>query len=228
VERKHRHLDRETDEESPEHPLLHPGRKMQLHQLRDFEGVIAELVEMLEIERQDAEQHQYRAGQGIQEKFDRRVELARAAPHADDEVHRHQHQFPEDVEQEEVERDEDADHARLEQQEHRVVFLHAFLNGVPRAEHGEEAHQRGEQQQQQADAVDADVVAGAKRGDPIGAFHELETGQVAPEMRGQGKGDEEAGERHHVSPHTDQVFVMRRQKQQDRQAHDGRPQNQAQ
>ena len=145
-----------------------------LHQIGDFKGVRAELAEVLEVERQDAQQHQHRSGQRIEEELDGRVQLSRAAPDADDEVHRHQHQFPEDVEQEEIERNEHADHARLQQQEHGVVFLDAVLDRRPGTEHGHEAHQRGEHHQQQADAVDAEVVMGAERGDPVGALLELE------------------------------------------------------
>ena len=89
-------------------------RQVELHQLGDFKGVGAELVEVLEVEGQDAEQHQHAAGQGVEEELDGGVELSRAAPDADDEVHRHQHEFPEDVEQEEIERHEYADHARLQ------------------------------------------------------------------------------------------------------------------
>ena len=94
VEGEHRHFDGEADEERPEHPLLHVQRQVELHQLGDFEGVDAELVVVLEVQRQDAEQHQDRAGQRVEEELDGGVQLARAAPHADDEVHRHQHQLP--------------------------------------------------------------------------------------------------------------------------------------
>ena len=57
------------------------------------------------------------AEQRVQEKLDRRIFAARAAPDADEEIHRQQHHFPEDVEQEEVERQKRADHARFQEQE---------------------------------------------------------------------------------------------------------------
>ena len=44
VEREHRDLDGESDEEGPEDPLLRRQRQVELHQLGDFEGVEAELV----------------------------------------------------------------------------------------------------------------------------------------------------------------------------------------
>src|ERR1022692_4946535 len=44
--------------------------------------------------------------------------------------------------QEKVEREEDADHAGLQDQEHGVAFLYAILEGVPVIDNGDEAHQR--------------------------------------------------------------------------------------
>jgi hypothetical protein len=63
VEREHGHFDGEAQEEGPEDPLLHAERQVELHQIGDFKRVGAELVEVLEVERQDAQQHQHRTGQ---------------------------------------------------------------------------------------------------------------------------------------------------------------------
>jgi len=54
VEWEHRHLDGEADEEGPEDPLLQAQGQRELHQFRDFEGVAAELLGVLEVERQNA------------------------------------------------------------------------------------------------------------------------------------------------------------------------------
>ena len=59
-----------------------------------------------EVEVEQRDQHQHRAEQRVEEELDRRVLVPRAAPDADQEVHRQEHDFPEDVEEEEVERDE--------------------------------------------------------------------------------------------------------------------------
>src|SRR5215467_2943929 len=130
MEWKHGHFDGEPDKERPKYPLLNSQRQIQLHQIGDLERVSSELLMIVEVQRQNAEQHEHRAGQCIEEELDGRVKLSGSAPDADDEVHQHQH--PEYVEQEEVERDKDADHSRLEQQEHGVVFFYAILNAVPR------------------------------------------------------------------------------------------------
>jgi hypothetical protein len=62
----------------------------------------------VEKEHQDRHQQQDAARQGIEEELDRRVHPVRAAPHADDEVHGDEHGFPEHIEQDEIERREDA------------------------------------------------------------------------------------------------------------------------
>ena len=46
-----------------------------------------------------------------------------ASPYANQEVHRNQRHFPENVEQHEIERHEDAEHPGLKQKEQNVIFL---------------------------------------------------------------------------------------------------------
>ncbi len=87
VEGEHRDLDGEADEEGPEDPLLGGQRQIDFHQLADLKRVEAELVEVGEIEGQDAEQHEHAARQGVQEELDGGVEFSGTAPDADDEVH---------------------------------------------------------------------------------------------------------------------------------------------
>jgi hypothetical protein len=107
---------------------------------------------------------------------------------------KYQHQLPENVEQEEVEREENAQHAGLQQHEHRVVFLHALLNRRPGAEHRDEAHQRGQHHQQHADAVHTNVVAHAERGNPTDLFFELISRRALLEPRHQRQRDQEGRE----------------------------------
>ncbi len=218
MEREHRHLDGEADEECPENPLLQAQRQIELHQFGDFERVGSELAVVAVVQRQDAEQHQYRTGQCVQEKLNRRVEFPRPAPHADDEVHRHQHQFPENVEQEEIERDEYADHSRLQQQEHGVVFLHPLVDGFPRRKNRQESDHRGEHHQQQADAVDADQIFHAERGDPVVALHHLKARSALVEARGERERNHERGEAGKIGPNFDERLIGRRDQQQHGQA----------
>ena len=73
--------------------------------------------------REDRDQHQQRADERVQDELDRRVDAVRAAPDPDDQVHRDEDDLPEDVEQEQVEGEEHADHADLEHQEGDHVLL---------------------------------------------------------------------------------------------------------
>ena len=103
---------------------------------------VVELAQIaVEVQHQDGDQHQHAAEQRVEEELDRRVFAPRAAPDADQEVHRQQHHFPEDVEQEEVERQEDAEHARFEQQEQNAVGLHVLVDR-PAGAHRQHADER--------------------------------------------------------------------------------------
>ena len=139
VEGKHRDLDGKGKEEGEE-KHCGDGRSVSrigidfrrgLIQSREAEGIDSGQNVVVEIQEQNAQQHQYRAGQGVEEELDGRVKFARAAPDADQQVHRNQHSFPEDEEEEEIERHEDAEHAGLQDQEPDVVFLDAVLDGGP-------------------------------------------------------------------------------------------------
>jgi hypothetical protein len=97
-----------------EHPPLQGGVEAELVELRDVEGVDAGLRVIGEVEREDAEQHDHAADQGVEEELDRRVEPVGAAPDPDQEVHRDEHHLPEQEEEHEVERHERAEHAALQ------------------------------------------------------------------------------------------------------------------
>ena len=71
------------------------------------------------VEPDDRHQHQDRAEHGVQNEFQRGVDAPLVAPDADQEIHRDQHHFPEQEEEEQVERDEDADHAGFQHQQAR-------------------------------------------------------------------------------------------------------------
>ena len=75
-----------------------------------------------------ADEHQQRADERVEDELDRRVDPVRAAPDPDDQVHRDEDDLPEDVEEEQVEGDEDADHPDLEDQERDHVLLDPVLD----------------------------------------------------------------------------------------------------
>ena len=71
------------------------------HRMSGNELLVRQPLEVAgEIEHQDRDQHQHRAEQGVEEEFDRCVLFSRSSPDADEKIHRQEHHFPEDVEQE--------------------------------------------------------------------------------------------------------------------------------
>ena len=83
-----------------------------------------EVAHVGEVEGQQRDQDEHAAEQRVEEELDGGILAARPAPDADEEVHRQQHHFPEDVEQEEVQRQERAEHARFQEQEEHAVAAH--------------------------------------------------------------------------------------------------------
>ena len=102
-----------------------PAVRDHVHKGRVAEGLRA----IVEVD--DGRQHQHRAGHGEQEKLHRRVDAALMAPDADEEVHGHQRDFPEHVEQKQVLRQEHAHQPEFEQQQKREELFHTALDGAP-------------------------------------------------------------------------------------------------
>ena len=170
----------------------------------------------------DADEHEGRAEHREQEELAGRVEAVVVAPAADEEVHRHEHDLEEDEEHEQVEAEERTEHAGLEHEHPPVVLLEVaperrcFPGGVRRfgagiavvrvgADDGEREQHAGEHDEQQRDAVDAEVPRDAPLRDPLVDGHELEAGvagvEVAEQPDRQRAGDHggaEADEAHEV------------------------------
>ena len=187
-------------------------------ELGDVERVDARERVVVEVERQDAEQHHDAADQRVEEELDRRVEPVGAAPDADEEVHRHQHHFPEQEEQQEVQRHERAEHPGLQHEQEDVVLLHPLGDRRPRRQHGNRPHHRRQQDEQHAEAVDAEEVLGTHRRDPRRALDELEVGvrRVVPEPERHGNHEADAGD--DVGDPADRALVPLVHQQQDQRA----------
>jgi hypothetical protein len=181
VEGKERHLDRECQEEGAEQKQLSgrserndTGLQLRLHIL---EIECAGQVE----EPEDRYEHQNRSEHCVQNEFHGRVNAPFVAPHADDEIHRDEHHFPENEEEEQVERNEDADHARLEHEQGEEESFDMFLDRLPGAKDCQRRQKRRQQNQEQADTVHAHVVVN-RLSDPVVNLLELVTcfGGVEP------------------------------------------------
>src|SRR5689334_14649023 len=105
MEREHRHLDRESEEECEEQPdsVLEFNSGRRLIERGDAERVGISDGMVMVIEKDDAQEHQHGTEQRVQKELDSGVQLPRTTPDTDQQIHRHQHRFPEYEEQEEVE-----------------------------------------------------------------------------------------------------------------------------
>jgi hypothetical protein len=184
VERHQRGLDGEGGEEAEEQPAL---RAVALGQVA--QGLVVEAAAAVGLGRHvpqgdDGHQHEQPAEQGVEEELDRGVDTLLPAPGADQEVGGDQHGLPEDVEQEQVEGDEHAEHGGLERQQGGDVAAGA-VGHAPGADDGQRREQGGEQQQGQADAVDPDLVAHPQGAHPVGLLAELEARLATVEQQRQ-------------------------------------------
>src|SRR5437867_6747593 len=144
----------------------------QLLKSEDVEGVQAGRVVLVEIYGQDPDQHQHRAGERVKKKLDGGVKFSGTAPDSDQEIHRNQHDLPKHVENEEVERHENAEHSRLQQEHECVVFFDSLLDRIPGGENRDEPQKRGQKDHQNADSVDAKLVFGSDQRNPVRLEHE--------------------------------------------------------
>ena len=176
VEREHRHLDGEGEGEGQEQQVLGAPRAAARSCARTGRSkvYVAGGGAVLEVEGQDGDQHEERAGHRVEDELDRRVDAAGPAPDPDDEVHRDQHRLPEDVEEEEVERDEDAQHARLEQQHGDHELLQPRLDGVPGRQRASGMRKVVSSTSRRLMPSMPDVIADAQRRHPRPLLHELE------------------------------------------------------
>jgi hypothetical protein len=207
VERDGRQLHQEADHQQAEQhlghrarPAAHGGGQLGLG------GGAGQLDQVerpaVEVDADQRDQQGDGADQRVEEELDGRVLTARAAPDADQEVHRQQADLEEGVELEQVQRHEHADQQRLQQQHQRQVPpTHARVG--PPGQHGQRGDEGGQQQHRQRQPVDADAVVDVERGDPEVILHQLHGAavrvggaDVGVEADQQRQGQDQRRERH--------------------------------
>ncbi len=145
----------------------------------------------LVIQVDQADQHEDRAEERVDEELQRRVDAARPAPDADEDEHRDQHGLEEDVEQQRVRRAEHADQQPLQHQHGGQVLMRlVVLDHVPGADDDQHPDEAGQQDQRHRDAVHAQRVVDVERGDPrmrLDQLHQRAIGVV-------GRQQEQAGD----------------------------------
>ena len=163
VEREERRFDGEGDREAEEQPVI----RARPH-LDEVERAL------LDAEDDDRRQHQQRAGDRVDDEFDRRPEPAGAAPDADQDVERDQHRLEERVEEQQVLRAEDADDRAGEEEQQPEVGARPLPARPPRVAAGDGAADDGQPDEPGAERVLADVVAHAERREPRVLLVELQ------------------------------------------------------
>ena len=165
MHRPHRHLDREAGKEGEPQPGLRLRGEIVVQQRRDVGR--ARFVH----HPHHRDQHQHRAKQRVEEELIRRVDTVIAAPYADDQIHRDQAGFEEDIEQEHVLCGKHADHQHFHEQEGAHVFADPLADRIPAREDADRHQEHAEHDQHQCDPVDPQRIAEAREN--LRAFGEL-------------------------------------------------------
>ena len=208
VKWEHGHLDRERHRKCEEAPELQRPRNLQRVQLQQVEARQPGRHAVVIAERQDGDEHEHAAGHRVEHEFDGGVYAIVVSPDPNQEIHRDEHRVPEHVEQEKVERDEHADHRRLEREHEHRECLHTAVDRLPRGQQRERGQESRQHDQEQADAVDADEVVDAERRDPGVALHELKIRRRGVEPRPQQQRARKHGERHHERHALNERFAL--------------------
>src|SRR5262249_46313142 len=228
VQRKERHLDGKGDEERKEKQKFLEGSErntaglqgtLNVHQIK----AAGEIVQP-----HDADKHQDGSCHGIENEFDGGVDFAAVAPDANKEGHRDKHHFPEEEEEEEIEREEDANDADFEHQQHDEEFLDALVNVVPGRDDRDGSEERRQDDEEHAEAVHAEVIPNRRGSDPMEILLELIAGdrELHVPRQQQEKREAEFKERNAKGESFDE-FVIVAAKNEDRERADNRNEDKA-
>src|SRR2546428_6420636 len=127
---------------------------------------------MIVANRDNACQHEQATNGCIQHKLEGCIDTTLATPTANQEIGRYQHHFPENVEQEEVGGEKDADDAALqEKHEGHVVF--DLLVDAKRGGDADHRQECSEDYEQEADAINTQAVVDTESRNPCQPFIEV-------------------------------------------------------
>ena len=144
-------------------------------------------------EQLDAEQESERSAHRINHELERSVVAVRAAPLVDQEIHRDEFHFPEEEEDQQVERHEDAQQARLEEEKEHHVGFDAVAD-AERGQDGQRGEQGGEQDHREGQSVHAEMQGRVDGRVPGVLLLELVADRVGLEADPQNDGERERDE----------------------------------
>ena len=109
----------------------------------------------------NADQHQEGTDHGVQYELDCGIDPSLASPYPDQEIHRDQHDFPENVKEHQVERAKHSDHSRLERKKTDHERFDLLRYRLPGRENGQRRQKRSQDHQEKADAVNPEMMVDA-------------------------------------------------------------------
>jgi hypothetical protein len=89
------------------------------------------------------------------------------APDCDQEIHRYQHEFPEQIEKEQIDREEYAGDTGQHPHQIKVEETRVSADLGPRGEHGHDAQEKGQQKKHEAEPIQRQMEANSQLWNPI-------------------------------------------------------------
>ncbi len=132
------------------------------------EGVDARGAAVCKVEADDGGEHEKAAQLREEEEFDGGPEAVLMAPERDEKIHGHEHELPGKIEEEEVEAEEDAEHARDGPGEAQVKKARPLRDLAPGGGRRHAAEEGGQTDEDEARPVDGQMEADARKEDPRG------------------------------------------------------------
>src|SRR5207253_4910568 len=143
-----------------------------LNEHRPVEAQLAGLREGDRGDGQDGDEHGKAAEDGVDQELEGGVDALALTPDPDQEVEGNQHRLPEDIEEDEVERQQDAGSGGLEDQQQQDELLQP-RGGRAGYQDGDQKQQCVQSEEEEAQPIDSEVVADADRRHPLTEFLEL-------------------------------------------------------
>src|SRR3990172_739582 len=209
MEGEHWYFDGKSQGEGPEEPVLGSRRHSQLIEFEHIERGFAGGLQIDEVESEDGDQHQYASGHGEEEKLDGCIDPSlRIAPDSDEEIHGNEHDFPKDIEEDEIEGNQGADHSRFKKKEGDHEFLHPGGDRTPGAKDTENGQEGGQENKQKADAIDPNLVTNPVSFDPPPILNELHGRSRGVEDEEERKGDHKFNDGKEKGDHPEGACVL--------------------
>src|SRR6266849_4455622 len=177
------------------------------------------------IQPDDANQHEDRARHRVEDEFHGGVYAALVPPNADQQRHGNQHHFPEKEEEEKVEREKHADNADFQHQQHHKKLFDAVLDALPRRQNRNRSQERRQDDEEQADSINAQVIIDRRLVDPLQVFLEMIPGRAYGNRADHQEGKQKFSQRNDQRDDANEFVIVAAQ-QQKRQRPHGRGEDQ--